>query len=81
MLFMSDPASEARALLPLLLKQGETVETIRSLIDVSAREEAELRQIEEKMNADRAIQHRKDIAREFERLISGYLKADGRRCP
>jgi hypothetical protein len=75
------PESEAKALLPLLKSGGETSASLRALIAVSAREEIELRRIEEKMTADRAIQYRKDIAREFERLTAKHIRSEVRRCP
>lgn len=76
----SDPASEAKALLPLL-ETGATVEQLRQLIAVSASEEHILFQIEPELTARRSISHRREVAAEFERLISKRLKRDVRKCP
>ena len=72
----SDPLAEAKSLLPLIESGRETVEMVRALICITPREEAVLYQIEQKLNAERAISCRKMILQEFERLVTRDLKAD-----
>jgi hypothetical protein len=70
--------AEARALLPLVGKNGDTVETLRALICVQPKTERALRAFaqahpEEAYFVDRVLKFRNQVAREFEALVRAVV--------
>jgi hypothetical protein len=77
--YMRNPREEAKYLLPLVESGHETYERLHALIDVTPREERSLYKLEGKLIAERAIEHRKLILIEFDRLIARQIEAGVRR--
>lgn len=70
--------TEARALRKLVGRNGDTVETVRELIGVEPQEESQLLAYarecpEEEPFIRKALQFRREVAGEFERLVSQAL--------
>ena len=70
-----DPKAEARSLLPLVGRNGDTIETVRELIGVSSRTERFLlaygrKHPEEEPGILRILEFRQRVANEFEKLAS-----------
>ena len=72
--FIGPPEVEARALLALVGRNGDTVDTIRELISVPPRIETPLRTYGQGHSEENVLQiltFRKRVAEEFARLVGG----------